>query len=131
MLHFRAKPLILKGVKKDSKKSGQAQAPSLILSSVNGEMKMRARDNRYGSKRDLAEFNAKTMRREQAHSREANFGSGRADELSKIMRAEQGFEHQAGMPGLSKMFGKLADEYAIYKACAPAPHKSFDEWLES
>ncbi len=72
---------------------------------------MRARDNRYGSKRDLAEFNAKTMRREQAHSREANFGSGRADELSK-------------------MFGKLADEYAIYKACAPAPHKSFGEWLE-
>jgi len=51
-------------------------------------------------------------RRERAHSREANFGSGRAD-------------------GLSKMFGKLADEYAIYKACAPAPHKSFDEWLES
>ena len=67
---------------------------------------MRARDNRYGSKRDLAEFNAKTM------------------------RAEQDFEHQAGMPGLSKMFGKLADEYAIYKACAPAPHKSFGEWLE-
>jgi len=52
------------------------------------------------------------MKREQAHNREANFGSGRAD-------------------GLSKMFGKLADEYAIYEACAPAPHKSFDEWLKS
>jgi hypothetical protein len=76
-------------------------------------MKMRGTDNRYGSKRDLAEFEAKTMRsRELAHSREANFGSGRAD-------------------GLSKMFGKLADEYAIYEACAPAPHKSFDEWLNS
>ena len=55
---------------------------------------------------------AREMKRQRAHSREANFGSGRAD-------------------GLSKMFGKLADEYAIYKACAPAPHKSFDEWLES
>jgi len=52
------------------------------------------------------------MKREQAHNREANFGSGRAD-------------------GLSKMFGKLSDEYAIYKACAPVPHKSFDEWLQS
>jgi len=68
---------------------------------------MRATDNRYGSKRDLAEFEAKTM------------------------RAEQDFERQAGMPGLSKMFGKLADEYEIYKACAPAPHKSFEQWLES
>jgi hypothetical protein len=33
--------------------------------------------------------------------------------------------------GFSKMFGKLADEYEIYKACAPTPHKSFDEWLKS
>ena len=78
----------------------------------NGEMKMRGTSNRYGSKRDLAEFEAKIMKREQAHNREANFGSGRAD-------------------GLSKMFGKLADEYAIYEACAPTPHKSFDEWLKS
>jgi hypothetical protein len=70
-------------------------------------MKMRGTGNRYGTKRALAEFEAKTM------------------------KAEQDFERQAGMPGLSKMFGKLADEYAIYKACAPAPHKSFDEWLES
>jgi hypothetical protein len=55
---------------------------------------------------------AREMKRQRAHNREANFGSGRAD-------------------GLSKMFGKLADEYAIYEACAPAPHKSFDEWLQS
>ena len=73
---------------------------------------MRGTSNRYGNKRDLAEFEAKIMKREQAHNREANFGSGRAD-------------------GLSKMFGKLSDEYAIYKACAPVPHKSFDEWLQS
>jgi len=33
--------------------------------------------------------------------------------------------------GLSKMFGKLKDEYEIYLAYAPAPHKSFDEWLNS
>jgi hypothetical protein len=106
MLHFRAKSLILKGVKKDSKKSGQAQAPSIILGSVNGEMKM------YKTVTISMSPAAWEMKRQRAHSREANFGSGRADELSK-------------------MFGKLADEYAIYKACAPAPHKSFDEWLES
>ena len=57
-------------------------------------------------------YHRHVMKREQAHNREANFGSGRAD-------------------GLSKMFGKLADEYEIYKANAPAPHKSFDEWLNS
>ena len=50
--------------------------------------------------------------RERAYSREANFGSGRKD-------------------GLSSMFGKLSEEYEIYKSCAPAPHKSFDEWLNS
>ena len=57
-------------------------------------------------------YHRHAMKREQAHNREANFGSGRAD-------------------GLSKMFGNLSDEYAIYKACAPVPHKSFDEWLQS
>ena len=46
------------------------------------------------------------------------------------MKREQDFERNNN-PGLSKMFGKLADEYEIYKANAPAPHKSFDEWLPS
>ena len=78
---------------------------------------MRGTSNRYGNKRDLAEFEAKIMKREQAHNREANFGSDRADGLSSWR--------------LAPMFGKLADEYAIYKACAPVPHKSFDEWLQS
>ena len=55
---------------------------------------------------------AREMKRQRAHSREANFGSGRRDLLSR-------------------MFGKLNDEYEIYKANAPAPHKSFDEWLNS
>jgi len=67
----------------------------------NGEMKMR---NGYQQQTQ--------WRRERVHSREANFGSGRRDLLSR-------------------MFGKLNDEYEIYKANAPAPHKSFDEWLES
>ena len=46
------------------------------------------------------------------------------------MKREQDFERN-NKSGLSKMFGKLADEYEIYKANAPAPHKSFDEWLKS
>ena len=46
------------------------------------------------------------------------------------MKRERDFERNNN-PGLSKMFGKLADEYEIYKANAPAPHKSFDEWLTS
>jgi len=46
------------------------------------------------------------------------------------MKREQDFERNNN-PGLSKMFGKLADEYEIYKANAPAPHKSFNEWLNS
>lgn len=53
--------------------------------------------------------------RERAHGREANFGSGRVD-------------------GLSKMFGKLKDEYAIYETNASALGwrvKSFNEWLNS
>ena len=47
------------------------------------------------------------------------------------MKRERDFERQANKSGFSKMFGKLAGEYEIYKANAPAPHKSFDEWLNS
>ena len=46
------------------------------------------------------------------------------------MKRERDFERN-NKSGFSKMFGKLADEYEIYKANAPAPHKSFDEWLNS
>jgi len=57
-----------------------------------------------------------TMKRERASERSSSISS---------------HSLTAGDLGLSKMFGKLADEYAIYEACAPAPHKSFDEWLNS
>ena len=42
-------------------------------------------------------YHRHATKREQAHNREANFGSGRAD-------------------GLSKMFGKLADEYGFLRS---------------
>ena len=60
--------------------------------------------------------------------------------MKRTMKREQDFERSNSISrhnltasdlGLSKMFGKLADEYEIYKANAPAPHKSFDEWLTS
>jgi len=60
--------------------------------------------------------------------------------MKHTMKRERDFERSNSISrhnltasdlGLSKMFGKLADEYEIYKANAPAPHKSFDEWLNS
>ena len=51
--------------------------------------------------------------------------------MRNTMKRERDFERQANKSGLSKMFAKMAGEYEIYKAKAPAPHKSFDEWLTS
>ena len=50
--------------------------------------------------------------------------------MRHTMKRERDFERN-NKSGFSKMFGKLADEYEIYKANVPAPHKSFDEWLSS